>query len=81
MLEYEKTDNSKDIDINEIDDSREHIIYHYWYIFKVNVWFQPCVCESCHDIMQKSMSFEKDVAILCVGKCYYRIRFWGRKQD
>ena len=80
MLEYEKTDNSKDIDINEIDDSREHIIYHYWYIFKVNVWFQPRVCESCHDIMQKSMSFE-DVAILYVGECYYRIHFWGRKQD
>ena len=35
--------------------------FQYCYIFKINLRFQPNVCDGCHDSIQKAMNF-KDVA-------------------
>ena len=29
----------------------------YWYFLEINFRFQPEVCDGCHDLMQKTMSF------------------------
>ena len=37
--------------------------------------FEPCVCNGCHDLMQKALNFS-DVAIVFVKGSDYRIHFW-----
>ena len=53
MLEYDKIDMSKGIDVKETKSSRECIKYHSWYFLKVNFRFQPKVCDGSHVLMQK----------------------------
>ena len=45
------------------------------YFLRINFRFQLKVCGSCHDIKQKSMSFD-DTAIVTVKRYDYRISFW-----
>ena len=37
--------------------------------------YEPYLCNGCHDLMQKAMSFN-DVAIVYVKGSAYRIHFW-----
>ena len=37
--------------------------------------YEPYLCNGCHDLMQKAMSFN-DVAIVYVNGNAYRIHFW-----
>ena len=48
MLEYERIDISEGIDINKTNLSKECDICCYW----------PYLCNGCHDLMQKAMSFK-----------------------
>ena len=57
MLEYDRIDVSVGIDTRKLGGSRECVISQYWCFLKVNFRFQPKVHYSCHDMMQKSMSF------------------------
>ena len=59
------------IDINQTSESRKCIICHYWHFLEINFKIQPKVCNSCHDLMQKAMSFN-DVAIVSVKGNDYR---------
>lgn len=53
----------------------ECFICHYCFFFRINFRFQPKGCDSFHDMVRKSMSFEH-VAIVNVEKSYM-IYFWG----
>ena len=38
---------------------------HYWYFLDKNSNYEPHLCNGCHDLMQKAMSFN-DVAIVYI---------------
>ena len=63
---------SEGIDVNKTDGSREFIICHYWYFLDIKCKFQPEVCNGCHDLMQKAMSYN-NVAIVIFRANYYKI--------
>ena len=42
--------------------------------------YEPYLCNGCHDLMQKAMSFN-DVAIVYVKGSAYRIHFWYMSKD
>ena len=44
MLEYEKIDISKGIDVNKINLSKECDICHYWYFKDIGFKYQPYLC-------------------------------------
>ena len=49
MLEYDRIDVSKGIDINKTGDAHECIICHNWYFLWINFRFYPKVCNGCHN--------------------------------
>ena len=59
MLQYSGINVSEGIYVNKTDGSRGFIICHYWYFSIINVRFQPEVCNSCHDLVQKTMGFNE----------------------
>ena len=64
MLEKNRIDVSKGIDVNKTDGSPECIICHQWYFLEIIFKFQPEVYNCCHNLMQKAISFND--AIVCV---------------
>ena len=50
-------------------------ICHYWYFLDKNFNYEKHLCNGCHDLMQKAMSFN-DVAIVSIKGSDYRICFW-----
>ena len=42
--------------------------------------YEPYLCNSCHDLMQKAMNFN-DVAIVSFTERDYRIHFWYMSKD
>ena len=81
MLEYDKIDISEGIDVNKSNDkSKECDICHYWYVSDKNFIYQPYLCNGCHDLIQKAISFN-NVAIVSVKGNDYRIHFWYMSQD
>ena len=75
MKQYDKTDVFEGIDTNRTGCLHEFIICNYWYFLWINFRFQRKVCDSCHNMAQKSMSFN-NAAIVTVGGNGYRIHFW-----
>ena len=47
MLQYERIDVSKGIDLNNSDKS---MICHYWYFKDTGYKYEPHVCNGCHDL-------------------------------
>ena len=81
MLEYNRIDISEGIDVNKSNDkSKECDICHYRYFLDKNFSYQPYLCNGCHDLMQKAISFN-NVAIVSVKGNDYRIRFWYMSKD
>ena len=80
MLEYDKIDISEGIDVNKARESKECDIYHYWYFKDIGFRYEPSLCNGCHDLMPKAMSFN-DVAIVYVKRNAYRIHFWYMSND
>ena len=75
MLEYNRIDVSEGIDVNKsYNKSKECNICHYWYFIDKNFNYQKYLCNGCHDLMQKVMSFS-NVAIVSVKGNDYRIYF------
>ena len=62
------------------DKSKECDLCHYWYFVNKNFIYQPHLCNGCHDLMQKAMSFN-DVAIVSIKGDDYRIHFWYMNKD
>ena len=80
MLEYDKIDISEGIDVNKSSNSIECGLYHYWYFLDKNFSYQKYLCNGCHDLMQKAMSFN-DVAIVSIKGSDFRIHFWCTSKD
>ena len=74
MLEYDKIDISEGIDINKTNAWKECDICHYSSFKDIGFKYEPYLCNGCHDLMQKAMSFN-DVAIVYVKGSAYRIHF------
>ena len=62
------------------DKSKECDIYHYWYFLDKNFNYQLHLCNRCHDLMQKAMSFN-DVAIVSIKGNDCRIHIWYMRKD
>ena len=80
MLEYDRIDISEGIDINKTILSKKCDICHYWYFKNICFKYEPYLCNGCHDLMQKAMSFN-NVAIVYVKGSAYRIHFWYMSKD
>ena len=78
MLEYDRIDISKGIDVNKTNESKECDICHYWYFKDIDFRYEPYLCNGCHDLMQKAMSFN-DVVIVYVKEIAYRIHLMNSK--
>ena len=80
MLEYERIDISEGIDINKTNLSKECDICQYWYFKDIGFKCEPDLCNGCHDLMQKAMSFN-NIAIAYVKGSAYRVNFWHMSKD
>ena len=80
MLEYDRIDISEGIDVNKTNASKECDICHYWYFKDIGFKYEPYLCNSFHELLQKAMSFN-DVAIVYVKGSAYRIHFWYMSKD
>ena len=80
MLEYDKIDISEEIDINKTNLSKECDICYYWYFKNIGFKHEPYLCNICHDLMQKAMSFDS-AAIVYIKESAYRIHFWYMSKD
>ena len=80
MLEYDRINISEGTDVNETSASKECDICHYWYFKEIGFKYEPYLCNSCHDLTQKAMSFN-DVAIIYVKGSAYRIHCWYMSKD
>ena len=74
MLEYDRIDTSKGIDVNKTSASKECDICHYWYFKVVGFKYEPHLYHGCHDLMQNTRSF--NVAIVYVKGSVCKIHFW-----
>ena len=74
MLEHNRFDISEGIDVNKTSASRERDICDYWYFKNIGFKYEPYLCNGCHDLTQKVMSFN-DVAITYLQGSVYRIHF------
>ena len=80
MLEYDRYDISEGIDINKTNLSKECDICNYWYFKNIGFKYEPYLCNSCHDLMQKARSFN-NIAIVYFKGNVYRIHFWYMSKD
>ena len=80
MVEYDRIDISEGTDINKISLSKECNICHYWYFKDIGFKYENHLCNGCHDLMQKVMSFN-NVAIVYVKENACRIHFWYMSKD
>ena len=80
MLESDGTDISEGIDINKTSASKEYDISHSWYFLDKNVNYELYLCNGCHDLMQKAITFN-DVVIVSIKGNNYRIHFWYMSKD
>ena len=58
MLEYDKIDVSKAVDVNKTDGWRKFIICHNWYFHEIHFRFQLEVCDGCQDLKNLFLVFE-----------------------
>ena len=47
----------------------------WWYFKNIGFKYKAYLCNGCHDLMQKTMSFN-NVALVYVKGSTYRIHFW-----
>ena len=80
MLEYDRIDISEGTDIKKTNSSKECKICHYWYFKDIGFKYEPHLCNGCHGLMQKAVSFN-DVASVYIKGSAYRIHFWYMRKD
>ena len=80
MLEYNRIDISEGININKTNKSKECKIYHYWCFKDIGFKYEPHLCNGCHVLLQKAISFN-NIAIVYVKGSAYRIDFWYMSKD
>ena len=75
MLEYDRIDISEGIDTDKASASKECNTCYSSYFLDKNFNYDPYLCNGCHDLMQKAMSF-RNVAIVSIKRNDYRIHFF-----
>ena len=70
----------KELNTNKTSASKECSICHYWYFLDKSFNCDSYLCDGCHDLMQKAMSF-KNVAIVSIKGNDYRIHFYYISKD
>ena len=65
MLEQDRIDIYEEVDINKTNLSKECDICHYWNFKDIGFKYEKYLCNGCHNLMQKAMSFN-NVAIIYV---------------
>ena len=80
MLEDDRIHILEGIDIKKTNASKECKVCHYWYFTDIGFKYEPYLCNGCHGLMQKAISFN-DVAIAYVRESAYRIQFWYMSKD
>ena len=80
MLEYERIDISEGIDVNKTNLSKKCDICHYWYFKNIGLKYERYLCNACHNLMQKALSFN-NIAIVHVEGNAYRTNFWYMSKD
>ena len=80
MLEYDRIDTFEGIDVNKTSSSKECDICHFWYFKSISFKHEQYLCNGCHDLMQKAMSFNNVVIVYVKGSAY-RINFWYMSKD
>ena len=80
MLEFDRIDILKVIDVNKTRLSKECYICQYWLFKDIAFKYERYLCNGCHDLMQKTLSFN-NVAIVYVKGNACRICFWYMSKD
>ena len=80
MLEYKRIGISKAIDVKKTNLSKECDICQYWYFKDIGFKCEPYLCNGCHGLMQKAMSFINTAIVYVKGNAY-RINFWYMSKD
>ena len=80
MLEYDRIYISEGIDFNKTSLPKECDVCHYWYFKNIGFQHESYLCNGCHHLMQKAMSFN-NVAMVYVSGNAYRIHFWYISKD
>ena len=80
MIEYGRIDISEGVDVNRTNLSKECDIFHYCHFKNIGFKYEPYLCNGCHDLMQKAMSFNK-IAIVYVKENACKIHFWYMSKD
>ena len=80
MLEYERIDISERIDVNKTKLSKECNICHYWYFKDIGFKYEPCLCNGCHDLIQKALSSNDAVIFYAKGSAS-RMHFWHMSKN
>ena len=80
MLENGRIDISEGINVNKTNLSKECDIGQYWYFKDIGFKYEVYLCNGCHNLIQKAISFN-NVAIVYVKGNAYRIHFWYMSKD
>ena len=72
MLVYEKIDVSDGIDVNKSDESKECMLYYYWYFLDKSFGYGPYLCDGCCNMMQKCNKL-KNIAIVRIKKLLFSV--------
>ena len=80
MLKYDRIDILEGIDTKKTNASKECKICHYWHFKDIGFKYEPRLCNGCHGLIQKAVSFN-NVAIVYVKGSAYRIQFWYMSKD
>ena len=75
MLEDDRMDISERIDINKTNASKKCKICHCWYFNDIGFKYEAHLCNDCHGLLQKAVSFN-NIAIVYIKGSAYRINFW-----
>ena len=73
MLQYERSNISKGIEINKTSASKECMLCHYWHFKDDGFKFETDVCNKCHDVLMTAYEL-KNIAILNVKGVDYICR-------
>ena len=73
MLQHERSNISKGIEINKTSASKECMLCHYWHFKDVGFKFETDVCNKCHDVLMTAYEL-KNIAILNVKGVDYICR-------
>ena len=80
MQESDRINISEGTGVNKASLSKECDICHYWYFRNIGFKCEPYLCNGCHDLVQKAVSFN-NAAVVYVKGSAYRIHFWYTSKD